>query len=124
MSEPKTIMVVDDTETNIDILVDLLADDYEIMVAMSGEECLETVEVQIPDIFLLDIMMPGMDGYELCRRLKSSPETKAVPVIFITAKGEIDDKLDGYEAGGVDYITKPIDPEFTLATIKKHIEDK
>ena len=121
MEENKTVMVVDDTETNIDILVDLLADDYEIMVAMDGKECLEAVQMQTPDIFLLDVMMPGMDGYELCRKLKSYKRTRDVPVIFVTAKGEIDDKLDGYDAGGVDYITKPIDPEFTLATIKKYI---
>ena len=124
MDENKTVMVVDDTETNIDILVELLSDKYEIMVAMDGKECLETVRMQIPDIFLLDVMMPGMDGYELCRRLKSYKRTKDVPVIFITAKGEIDDKLDGYDVGGVDYITKPIDPEFTLSTIKKHLRNK
>ncbi len=122
MDENKTVMVVDDTETNIDILVDLLADDYEIMVAMDGKECLEAVRIQTPDIFLLDVMMPGMDGYELCRKLKSYKRTRDIPVIFITAKGEIDDKLDGYEAGGVDYITKPIDPEFTINTIKKYLE--
>ena len=121
MEENKTVMVVDDTETNIDILVDLLGDDYEIMVAMDGKECLEAVRVQTPDIFLLDVMMPGMDGYELCRKLKSYKRTRDVPVIFVTAKDAIDDKLDGYDAGGVDYLTKPIDPGFTLATIKKHL---
>lgn len=121
MEENKTVMVVDDTETNIDILVELLGDDYEIMVAMDGKECLEAVQVQTPDIFLLDVMMPGMDGYELCRKLKSFKRTKDIPVVFVTAKDAIDDKLDGYDAGGVDYITKPIDPEFTLETIKKHL---
>ncbi len=121
MEENKTVMVVDDTETNIDILVELLGDDYEIMVAMNGKECLEAVRIQTPDIFLLDVMMPGMDGYELCRKLKSYKRTKDIPVIFVTAKDAIDDKLDGYDAGGVDYITKPIDPEFTLTTIKKHL---
>lgn len=121
MDENKTVMVVDDTETNIDILVDLLGEDYEIMVAMDGKECLEAVQMQTPDIFLLDVMMPGMDGYELCRKLKSYKRTRDIPVIFVTAKDAIDDKLDGYDAGGVDYITKPIDPKFTLETIKKHL---
>jgi putative two-component system response regulator len=124
MDENKTVMVVDDTETNIDILVELLGDEYEIMVAMDGKECLEAVQMQTPDIFLLDVMMPGMDGYELCRKLKSYKRTKDVPVVFVTAKDAIDDKLDGYDAGGVDYITKPIDPEFTLATIKKHLKSE
>lgn len=124
MDDNKTIMVVDDTETNIDILVDLLSDNYEIMVAMDGKECLEAVQIQTPDIFLLDVMMPGMDGYELCRKLKSYKRTKEIPVIFVTAKDAIDDKLDGYDAGGVDYITKPIDPEFTLDTIKKYLGDQ
>ena len=121
MKENKTIMIVDDTESNIDILVELLGEDYEIMVAMNGNDCLETVEMQIPDIFLLDVMMPGMDGYELCRKLKSQKQTRDIPVIFVTAKGAIEDKLDGYNAGGIDYITKPIDPKFTLETIKKHL---
>ena len=121
MKENKTIMIVDDTESNIDILVELLGEDYEIMVAMNGNDCLETVEMQIPDIFLLDVMMPGMDGYELCRKLKSNKRTRDIPVIFVTAKGAIEDKLDGYNAGGIDYITKPIDPKFTLETIKKHL---
>lgn len=124
MDENKTVMVVDDTETNIDILVELLGEEYEIMVAMDGKECLEAVQVQTPDIFLLDVMMPGMDGYELCRKLKSNKLTKDIPVVFVTAKDAIDDKLDGYDAGGVDYITKPIDPEFTLATIKKHLKSE
>ena len=124
MSEKMTVMVVDDTESNIDILVELLSEDFEIMVAMDGKECLETVRYQTPDLFLLDVMMPGMDGYELCRKLKNYKKTKDIPVIFVTAKGEIDDKLDGYDAGGIDYITKPIDPEFTIKTIKKHLESK
>ncbi len=122
MDENKTILIVDDMETNIDILVELLGDDYDIMVAMSGIECLETAEIQRPDMILLDVMMPGMDGYECCRKIKEKKDFKAIPVIFITAKSEIDDKLDGYEAGGVDYITKPIDPEFTMSIIKKHLE--
>jgi len=122
VAEKQMIMIVDDTETNIDILVELLGDEYELMVAMSGQECIEAVRRQTPDMFLLDVMMPGMDGFELCRKLKNYKRTREVPVIFVTAKGEIDDKLDGYDVGGVDYITKPIDPKFTLTTINKHLE--
>ncbi len=121
MDDTKTILIVDDTEENVDILVGLLGDNFDLMVAMSGKECLEAVKIQVPDMILLDVMMPGMDGYECCRRLKSHKRYKSVPVIFVTAKTEIDDKLDGYEAGGVDYITKPIDPEFTLTVISKHM---
>ncbi len=124
MGNKQTILVVDDIETNVDILVDLLSDEYEIMVALSGKECIETIRIRVPDMILLDVMMPGMDGFEVCRKLKSYKRTRYVPVIFVTAKGEIDDKLDGYDAGGVDYITKPIDPEFTLETIRKHLKNQ
>ena len=121
MADEKTILIVDDTETNVDILVELLADKYELMVAMSGEECLEILEMEKPDLILLDVMMPGMNGYEVCRKIKVNEKTKNIPVVFVTGKGEIDDKLDGYEAGGIDYLSKPIDPEFTLSVVAKYI---
>jgi putative two-component system response regulator len=117
----KNVLVVDDTEANVDILVEILDPFYDVSVAMDGEGALESVDEESPDLILLDIMMPGMDGYEVCRRLKAGEKTKDIPVIFVTAKGEIDEKMDGYDVGGSDYITKPVDPDFVLETIKKYI---
>ncbi len=117
--QEKTILVVDDTEANIDILVEILAEDYDVSVAMDGESALETAEEILPDLILLDIMMPDMDGYEVCRRLKADERTKKIPVVFVTAKDEVDDRTDGYEIGGSDYITKPVDPARVLETAQR-----
>ncbi len=106
-----TVLVVDDTEANIDILVETLDSEYEVSIAMDGESALETIDTDPPDLILLDIMMPGMDGYEVCRRLKSEPKTSGIPIIFITAMSEIQNKTRGFELGAVDYITNSI---FTL----------
>lgn len=119
--EGKTILVVDDTETNIDILVEILGDDYDVSVAMDGESALEIVDEEPPDLVLLDIMMPGMDGYEVCRRLKANEKTRDIPVIFVTAKEEIDEKMDGYDVGASDCITKPVDPDFIKEIVKKYL---
>ena len=124
MIEPEqqpVVLVVDDTETNIDILVDVLSDHFEVSVAMDGEEALELADNH-PDIILLDIMMPGMDGYEVCRRLKANPGTQDIPVIFVTAKSEILDETMGFDLGAVDYVTKPIRPPVVIARIKTHIQ--
>lgn len=119
--QKSTILIVDDTETNIDILVDALEDDYEISVAMDGESALEVVESEPPDIILLDIMMPGVDGYEVCRRLKANIATRKIPVIFLTAKTEVKDEKKGLELGAVDYITKPISLPIVQARVKTHL---
>jgi len=119
-----TILVVDDTETNIDILVDTLEADYEVSVAMDGESALETVESDPPELILLDIMMPGMDGYEVCRRLKADEKTRHIPIIFVTAKGEVEDEKKGLQFGAVDYITKPFSPPIVQARVKNHLELK
>jgi CheY-like chemotaxis protein len=121
MADEKTILVVDDTEANIDILISILGDQYDVSVAMDGESALEIAQEEPPDLVLLDIMMPGMDGYEVCRRLRADEKTKEIPIVFVTAKGEINDKLDGYDVGANDFITKPIDPVFVLKTVKKHL---
>lgn len=110
MTKRKTVLVVDDTPTNIDILIDILGDDYDIEVATNGLEALESVEEEAPDLILLDIMMPGMDGYEVCEKLKSQEHTRSIPVIFISAMSEIADEVKGFKAGAVDYITKPFSP--------------
>ena len=105
----RVILVVDDAEINIDILMGALEDMYDVSVAMDGETALETARDILPDLILLDIMMPGMDGYEVCRRLKEDPATRNIPVVFLTALTEVGDKAKGFDAGAADYITKPFD---------------
>lgn len=118
------ILCVDDTEDNIDILMNILGDDYELTVAMDGETALESVATEIPDIILLDVMMPGIDGYEVCRKLKADTATKDIPVIFLTGKSEVVDETMGLEIGAVDYITKPISFPILLARLKTHLQLK
>src|SRR4051812_12239749 len=115
MMKPR-ILVVDDTPANIKVLADLLRKDYFLSVATSGADALVIASSEDrPDLVLLDIMMPELDGYEVCRRLKAAPRTQDVPVIFVTAMSEVDDETKGFAAGGVDYITKPIQPSIVLA---------
>ena len=116
-----TVLVVDDTEANIDILVAALDSEYEVCVAMDGESALEIVDADPPDLILLDIMMPGMDGYEVCRILKSEPKTIGIPVIFITSMSEIQNKTRGLELGAVDYIIKPFEATEVKARVKTHL---
>lgn len=119
--EECTVLVVDDTEANVDILVDALGDLYDVAVAMDGESALELVEEDPPDIILLDIMMPGLDGYEVCGRLKADPTTAGIPIIFLTALTEIENKTKGFQAGAVDYITKPFEVLEVQARVKTHL---
>jgi len=116
-----TVLIVDDTETNIDILVDTLGDDYDIAVAMDGESALEAVEEEPPDLILLDIMMPDMDGYEVCKRLKDNPKTADIPVIFLSALTEADEKQKGLKLGAVDFLTKPFNPSVIQDKVRKHL---
>jgi putative two-component system response regulator len=116
-----TVLVVDDTEANLDILVDALGDIYDVSVAIDGESALETVEEEPPDIVLLDIMMPGMDGYEVCSRLKQNPAHAKIPVIFLTALTEVENKTKGFQRGAVDYITKPFEVLEVQARVKTHL---
>jgi len=103
------ILIVDDVKANIDVLVAALQDDYKLSVALNGEAALKSVKKAPPDLVLLDVMMPGMDGYEVCRRLRSDPETHELPVMFLTALDEVQSKMTGFEAGGTDYVTKPFE---------------
>ena len=123
-NDSKTILVVDDTETNIDILMEALSDDYEMSVALDGETALELVEEELPDIILLDVMMPGMDGYEVCKMLKNSSRTVNIPVIFITALSDESDEARGLALGAVDFITKPFNPDLVKARVRNHLELK
>ncbi len=119
-----TILVVDDTVANVDILVYALENDYDVMVAMDGESALESVAYHRPDLILLDIMMPGMDGYEVCRRLKADAATRHIPIIFLTAMAEEQDEAKGLVLGAVDYVTKPFSPELVKARVKNQLELK
>jgi len=116
-----TILIVDDSPENIDILIGSFKDEYKVLVATSGPKALEIVTKNSPDLILLDIMMPGMDGYEVCRKLKDAPQTKDIPVFFLTASTGIDDKTQGFEEGAVDYITKPFHSAEVKARIKTHL---
>ena len=121
-TEKATILVVDDTPDNLSLMSNLLKDKYQVRIANGGEKALKIAASNSPpDLILLDIMMPGMDGYEVCERLKHDPKTSNIPVIFLTAKAEIMDEQMGLERGAVDYITKPISPPIIMARVKNHL---
>ncbi|MBD2489408.1 response regulator [Aulosira sp. FACHB-615] len=118
-----SILVVDDVPINIKILLEILTQaGYRVSVAKNGKSALEKVEEAIPNLILLDVMMPGMDGFETCRILKANPKTKDIPIIFMTALSEPVNKIKGLQLGAVDYITKPIEHEEVLARINVHLE--
>ncbi|MDB5775020.1 MAG: response regulator receiver modulated metal dependent phosphohydrolase [Herbaspirillum sp.] len=120
-----TILVIDDTPANIHIVMDLLsAEGFRVLVAEDGEEGIETARAGMPDLILLDAMMPGIDGYETCRRLKADPATREIPVIFLTALSQTDQKLAGFDAGGADYVTKPLQHKELLARIRTQLENQ
>lgn len=119
---PETILIVDDTPANLGVLVDTLGEaGYQLMVAEDGEEALAQVNQTQPDLILLDVMMPGIDGFETCRRFQAHPHTRGVPVLFMTALNETADKVKAFTAGGVDYITKPIEHDEALARVRTHL---
>lgn len=116
------VLIVDDTPTNLEVLQEVLVNaNYEVLVAIDGEGAIEQVKYAKPDIILLDVMMPGIDGFETCRRLKENPETSWTPVIFMTALAETPDKVKGFDVGGVDYITKPFQHSEVLARVRTQI---
>lgn len=118
-----TILVVDDNPTNIQVLFDVLSEiGYRVAIAKSGEAALQRLQSYRPDIILLDVMMPGIDGFETCQRLKADPATCEIPVIFMTALSDTVDKVKGLSLGAVDYITKPIQHEEALARVRIHLQ--
>jgi adenylate cyclase len=120
--EKPTILIVDDTPANLSLLSDALKSDYHVKVALHGEKALKIAfSGAPPDLILLDIMMPDMDGYEVCSLLKANQATRGIPVIFVTAKSEIEDETRGLALGAVDYITKPISPPIVKARVKTHL---
>jgi putative two-component system response regulator len=116
------ILIVDDESFYIDVLVNLLNDEYSIAVAKDGEQALSRAESDSPpDLILLDILMPTMDGYEVCRRLKSQPNTSDIPIIFLTVKSEVEDEIKGFNLGASDYITKPMSPPIVKSRVRTHL---
>jgi PleD family two-component response regulator len=119
-----SILVVDDEAINIDLLLDTFEVDYEVLAATDGKTALETAQRERPDLILLDVMMPGIDGYEVCRRLKGNRETQNIPVIFVTALGGGTDEIRGLELGARDYLAKPIDPLSVKARVNNQVKLK
>ncbi len=120
--QPATILVVDDTPANLSLMTGLLRDEYKVKAAIDGEKALRIAQARpAPDLILLDIMMPGVDGHEVCRRLKADPATRDIPVIFLTARSGVEDEKLGLDLGAVDYITKPISPPIVMARVRNHL---
>jgi adenylate cyclase len=116
------ILVVDDNPDNLDLLFFFLSDaDFKVEVATNGKSALQMIDESQPDLILLDVMMPGIDGFEICRRLKANESSKDIPVIFMTALSETEDKVKGFSVGAVDYITKPVQEEVLKARITTHL---
>lgn len=125
MADRQTILIVDDEPINIKVLANLLQDDYRLLIAKGGAQALEMAGSEDPpDLILLDIMMPDMDGYEVCRRLKEHPFVKEIPIIFATVKDGVEDEEKGLELGAVDYITKPYCLPIVIARVRTHIRLK
>jgi len=125
LTRKATLLVVDDTPANLALMSDLLKDSYKVKVATGGVRALEIARsVNPPDLILLDIMMPELDGYAVCMELKKDPKTSGIPVVFLTAKSEPEDEKKGLELGACDYITKPISPSVVMARIQTQLQLK
>ena len=125
MNQPdqkKTVLLVDDAPANIQVVNAILKDTYKIRIATNGAKALELAKATPPpDLILLDVMMPEMDGYEVCSRLKMEPLTRDIPVIFLTGQTEIEEETRGFEVGAVDYIHKPFSPAVVMARVQTHL---
>ncbi len=123
-STPGVLLIAEDEPNNIRILMGLFEDDFEVIIAMDGLQALGRAQSARPDLILLDVMMPGMDGYEVCRHLKADPDTADIPVIFLTGLGDERAETEGLNAGAVDYVTKPIKPLIVRKRVSNHIAFK
>ena len=121
MTENNIVMVVDDQPVNLKMLHDALHKQYTVLAASSGERALYQLEHSRPDIVLLDVMMPGLDGFETCQRIHAIPGLEELPIIFMTALTEVKDKVKGFESGGVDYLTKPLELAEVRERLKTHL---
>ncbi|MBB4867703.1 putative two-component system response regulator [Pseudomonas nitritireducens] len=115
------LLLVDDEATNLQVLRHILQDDYRLLFAKDGDKALELANRERPELVLLDVMMPGMTGFEVCQRLKAEQATCAIPVIFVTALADVPDEARGFEVGAVDYITKPVSPPIVKARVRTHL---
>lgn len=121
-TQKTNILIVDDTPANLRLLMQILSQDgYKVRMVPNGKRALDSIEAYPPDLILLDIMMPDMNGYEVCNQLKANPTTAAIPILFITALNEPLDKVKAFSVGGVDYITKPFQVEEVLARVRTHL---
>ena len=123
MTKPK-ILIADDSKLNVEILKNVLDEDYNLSFAFSGKECLLRATEENPDLILLDVVMPDINGYEVCKILKDNVDTQNIPIIFVTSMGNTDDETRGLEVGAIDYIVKPVNPAIVKARVKNHIELK
>ncbi len=123
MNNKPEILIVDDEPFYTEVLDNLLREEYRTSIAINGQQALQRATREpVPDLILLDIMMQDMDGYEVCRQLKQNPLSKHIPIIFLTARRDVDDEVLGFNLGAVDYITKPISPPIVRARVRTHIE--
>ena len=118
MQQKKKMLAVDDNPNNNAIIEELFGDYYDLRTATTGEEALQIAQAFQPDIVLLDIMMPGMDGYEVCRRLREHPSLSDIKILMVTAKGAVEERIKGYEVGANDFITKPFEQENILESVE------
>lgn len=121
MNDHPTLLVVDDEPANLQVLKNILGDDYRLLFARSGERAMQLAASELPDLILLDVMMPGLSGHDVCRQLKESPTTAGIPVIFVTAMAEVEDEALGFELGAVDYLTKPVSRPIVRARVRNHL---
>ena len=122
-SKQNDILIVDDMPDNLSLLMQMLTEHgYRVRPVLNGKLALQVVQNSLPDLILLDILMPGIDGYEVCRRLKAEEHTRDIPIIFISALDDTMDKVKAFELGGVDYITKPFQEKEVLARVKTHLD--
>lgn len=115
------LLVVDDEPANLQVLRHILQEDYRLLFAKDGAKALELAAREKPELILLDVMMPGMTGYQVCAQLKATPATSAIPVIFVTALADVEDEAQGFAVGAVDYITKPVSPAIVKAPVRTHL---
>jgi len=120
-TDSQTILVVDDAPENIDVLKGILSEHYKIKAAINGENALKVALKSPPDLILLDVLMPNMDGYEVCQKLKENPATESIPVIFVTGESAVEDEMRGFSLGAVDYITKPVSPPVVFARVQAQL---
>jgi diguanylate cyclase (GGDEF)-like protein len=124
VNDPATILIVDDIPDNIRLLGAILQPNYQLLIANNGKEAITLAQEKSPDLILLDVMMPEMNGYEVCQRLRDTPGTRDIPIIFVTAMDQIEDEVMGLEIGAIDYLTKPVHPLITRLRVKNQLELK